>query len=238
MKSLLWLWLLREIVAENTEEECEIVFCATGIKFPMVQYLNESCKSLSDTSGPHGHTSAPAHKFISVNVSNEVCYKSCSPHKSTYSALRRDTCVCFDSHSGSPADPVPCNVNCPGNSSQFRSGDSWYTFHSMYLWVTPVEVIYSGMSEPVGNNMSMSTTVCLDYSNEIVPFISTFTSGQHLASHELVCDFLLRKLVVRQRCFEIERPHMRKCSPCVKNGQRTARVISNALKGIQLPQTH
>ena len=33
MKSLLWLWL---IVAENTEEECETVFCTTGIKVLMV----------------------------------------------------------------------------------------------------------------------------------------------------------------------------------------------------------
>ena len=31
--------------------------------------------------------------------------------------------------------------------------------------------------------------------------------------------------------------HMRKCSPCVKNGQRTAGVISNALKNTQLPHT-
>ena len=36
MKSLLWLWLLREIVVENTEEECETVFCTTVIKVPMV----------------------------------------------------------------------------------------------------------------------------------------------------------------------------------------------------------
>ena len=121
-----------------------------------------------------------------------------------YSALRRDNCVCSDSHSGSPADPVPCNVNCPGNSSQFLSVDSWYTFHVMYLWVTPVEVICTGMPEPVGNNMPTSTTVCLDYSNEIVPFISTCPSGQHLAGHELVCDFLMRKCVLRQRCFEIK----------------------------------
>ena len=61
-RSLLWLWLLREIVSENTEEECEIVFCMTGIKFLTVQYLNESCISLSGiASGPHGQTSAPAH---------------------------------------------------------------------------------------------------------------------------------------------------------------------------------
>ena len=46
MKSLLCLRLRREIVAENTEEEWETVFCATGIKVPMVQYLNESCKAL------------------------------------------------------------------------------------------------------------------------------------------------------------------------------------------------
>ena len=133
MKSLLWLWLLREIVAENTEEECETVFCATGIKVPMVPYLNESCMSLSGMpSGPHGQTSAPAHEFSSANMTNEVCYKSCCLHKSIYSAFQRDHCVCFDSHSGIPADPALCNVNCPGNSSQFCRGDSWYTFHLMY----------------------------------------------------------------------------------------------------------
>ena len=76
MKSLLWLWLLREIVVENTEEECETVFCTTVIKVPMVPYLNESCMSLSGMSpGPYGQTSAPAHEFNSANVSNEVCYK-------------------------------------------------------------------------------------------------------------------------------------------------------------------
>ena len=58
-------------------------------------------------------------------------------------------------------------MNCPGNSSQFCGGDSWYTFHLMYLWVAPVEAICCGMPEPVGNNMPMSTTVCLDYFNEI-----------------------------------------------------------------------
>ena len=73
----------------------------------------------------------------------------------------------------------------------------------MYLWVAPVEAMCSGMPEPVGNNMPMSTTVCLDYFNEIVPCISTCPSGQHLASHEPVCDPLLRKWVMRQRCFEI-----------------------------------
>ena len=153
MKSLLWLWLLREIAA---------------------------------------------------NMSNKVCYKTCSLHKSMFSALQRDHCVCFDSHLGSSADPALCNVNCPGNSSQFCGGDSWYTFHLMYLWVAPVEAICSAMLEPVGNNMPVSTTVCLDYFNEIVPCISTCSSGQHLASHEPVCDLFLRKWVVRQRCFEIK----------------------------------
>ena len=94
----------------------------------MVPYLNESCMSLSGMpSGPHGQTSAPAHKFNSDNMSNEVCYKSCSLHKNIHSALQRDHCVCFDSHSGSPADPALCNVSCPGNYSQFCGGDSWYT---------------------------------------------------------------------------------------------------------------
>ena len=204
MKSLLWLWLLREIVAENTEEECETVFCTTGIKVPMVPYLNESCTSLSGmSSGPHGQTYAPAHEFRSANMSNKVCDKTCSLHKSKNSTLQRDHCVCFDSHLGSSADPVLCDVNCPGNSSQFCGGDSWYTFHLMYLWAPPVEAICSGMTEPVGNNMPTYTTVCLDYFNEIVPCISTCPSEQHLASHEPVCDLLLRKWVVRQRCFEI-----------------------------------
>ena len=156
MKSLLWLWLLREIVAENTEEECETVFCTTDIKVPMVPYLSESGMSLwGMSSGPHGQTSAPAHEFSSANMSNEVCHKSCSLHKSIYSALHRGHCVCFDSHSGSPADPVLCNVNCPRNSSQFCGGDSWYTFHLMYLWVAPVGAICSGMTEPVGNNANV-----------------------------------------------------------------------------------
>ena len=73
-----------------------------------------------------------------------------------------------------------------------------YPFHLMYLWVALVKAICSGLPEPT------STTVCLDYFNEIVPCISTCPSGQHLASHELVCDCPLRKCVVRQRCFEIK----------------------------------
>ena len=53
--------------------------------------------------------------------------------------------------------------------------------------------------------MPTYTTVCLDCFNEIGgPCISTCPSRLHLASHESVCDFLLRKWLVRQRCFEIE----------------------------------
>ena len=95
-KSLLWLWLLREIVIENTVEEREIGFCATGIKVSTVPYMNESCMS----SVPHGQTFVPVHEFGSVNVSNEVCYKSCSLHKSIYSALQCHYRVCFGSHFG------------------------------------------------------------------------------------------------------------------------------------------
>ena len=120
MQSFLWLWLLREVVAENAKEECETVFCATSIKVPMDPYLNESCMSLSGmSSGPHGQTFAPAHEFSSGNMSNEVCYKSCSLHKSMYSALQSDHCVYSESHLGSPADSALCNVICPGNYSQF-----------------------------------------------------------------------------------------------------------------------
>ena len=67
MKSSLWLWLLQEIVAENSKEECETVLCTTGIKVPMVPYLNAGMSS-----GPHSQTSAPAHEINSANVSNEV----------------------------------------------------------------------------------------------------------------------------------------------------------------------
>ena len=67
-----------------------------------------------------------------------------------------------------------------------------------------MEAICSGTPEPVGNNMPTYTAVCFDYFNEIVPCISMYTSGQHLASHEPVSDLLLRKWVVRQRCFDIE----------------------------------
>ena len=74
----------------------------------------------------------------------------------------------------------------------------------MYLWAALEKATCSGMPEPVGNNMPTYTTVCLDYFNKIVPCISTSPSGQHLASHEPVCDLLLRKWVVRQRRFEIK----------------------------------
>ena len=162
--------------------------------------------SLSDmSSGAHGQTSAPTHEFSSAYMCNEVYYKSCSMHKSIFRAITRDNCVCFDSHLRIPPDPDLCNVNRPENSSQLCGGDSWYTFHLMYLWVAPVDSICFEMPEPVGNNMPKSTTVCLDYFNEIVPCISTSQSGQHLASSEPVCDLLLRKCVVRQRCFEIKR---------------------------------
>ena len=156
------------------------------------------------SSGPHGQTSAKAHEFNSANMSNEVYYTSCCLHKSVYIVFQRDDCVCFDSHSGSPVDPSLCNVNCLEHASRFCGGDGWHTFHLMYLWVASVDSICFEMPEPVGNNMPKSTTVCLDYFNEIVPCISTCPSRQHLASHEPVCDLLLRKWAVRQRCFEIE----------------------------------
>ena len=62
--------------------------------------LVENAEALTMSSGPHSQTSAPAHESRSANMSNEVCHKSCSLHKSIYSALQRDHGVCFDSHSG------------------------------------------------------------------------------------------------------------------------------------------
>ena len=133
-------------------------------------------------------------------------------------------------------------VKCPGISSQFCDGDSWYTFRLRYLWVAPVETICSGMSEPVGNNVPMYSTVCLDYFNEIVPCIRTCISRPHFASYEPVWDPLWRKRVVRQRCFGIEHAGVSRvahtgCNSCVKNGQCKAGVLSNTSKGTQLPQT-
>ena len=185
----------------------------------------------------------PAHVLSSGNMSNEVRYTSCSLHKSIYSVLQRDHFVCFGSHSGIPADPVLCNVKFPGNFSQFCGVDSWYTLHLMYLWVAPVEAICFGTPESVGNNVPTYTTVCVDYFNEIVPCSSMCPSRQHLASHELVCDFLLRKWAVQQRCFEIKcvsashAAHAEAQSLC-REVTENGIVISNALKGTQLPQTH
>ena len=51
--------------------------------------------------------------------------------------------------------------------------------------------------------MRKYTTVCFDYFNEIAPCVSTCYSGQRLASNEFVCDLLLSKWAVQQRCFEI-----------------------------------
>ena len=74
----------------------------------------------------------------------------------------------------------------------------------MYLWAAPVDTICFEMPESVESNMPTSTTICLDYFNEIAPCISTCLSGQHLASNEPVCDLLLRKWAVQERCFEIK----------------------------------
>ena len=126
-------------------------------------------------------------------MSNEVCYKSCSLHK-VYTSPSNVTVVYVLIRTWEARlIRAPCNVSCPGNSSQFCGGDSWYTFHLMYLWVALVKAICSGMLEPVENNMPTSTTICLDDFNEIVSCISTCHSGQHLASNEPVCDLLLRK---------------------------------------------
>ena len=73
----------------------------------------------------------------------------------------------------------------------------------MYQWVAPVDTTCFGTPESVESNMPTSTTICLDYFNEIAPCISTCHSGQHLASNEPVCDLLLRKWAVQQRWSDI-----------------------------------
>ena len=45
------------------------------------------------------------------------------------------------------------------------------------------------MLEPVRNNVPVSTTICLDYSNEIVLCINTCPSGQHLEAMNLSVIF-------------------------------------------------
>ena len=88
---------------------------------------------------------------------------------------------------------------------------SWYSLHGAghdfpevvpRCWKTASQsAICSGMSEPAANNTTKSTTVCLDCFNENVLCVSKCPVGQHLSSQDLVCDPLLRKRVVRQRCF-------------------------------------
>ena len=185
------------------KKNVKTVFCATGIKLPMVPYPNESCMSLSGmSSGPHGQTSAPAHKFMSADMSNEVCYKSCGLHKSIHSALQRDHCVFFDSHSGRPADSAICNVNCPG---QFFSVLWW-----RQLVHVPCDVSVGGSrgGDLFWNAGSQLGTTC-QCPRQFVSTVSTrlflasarAPSGQHLVSHEPVCHLLLRKCVVRQKMF-------------------------------------
>ena len=137
-------------------------------------------------------------------MSNEVCHNSRSLHKSTHSALQHDHRVRFDLITESSDDSALGDVKCPGISPQFCDGDSWYTFRLRYLWGAPVETICSGMSEPLGNNVPLHSTVCLDYFNEIVSRISTCISRPHIVSYELVWAPLWRKRVVRQRCFGIK----------------------------------
>ena len=108
----------------------------------------------------------------------------------------------------------------------------------MCLWELPWNRFVLECRSQLGT--TCPTTVCLDYFNEIVPRISMCSSGQHLASHESVCDFLLRKWILRQKCFN--QVCLRLSCTCVsavlvKKGHGTAGVISNALKGAQLPQT-
>ena len=147
--------------------------------------MRVACPSSGMSSGPHGQTSAPAHEFSSANMSNEGLLQILqSAQKYGDSALQRDHCVCFGSHSGSPADPALWNVNCPGNSSQFCGGDSWYTFHLMYLWVAPVEAICSGMPEPVGEQ----------HANVHDSSVSIISTRLFLASARAPADSILRAM--------------------------------------------
>ena len=177
-----------------------------------------------------------------VDMSNKDCHNSRNLHKSIHSALQHDHRVRFDLITESSDDSAMGNVKCPGISSQFCDGDSWYTFRLRYLWVAPVETICSGMPELDGNNEPMYSTVCLGYFNEIVPRISTCISRPHFAS----CAFFwvlsgesawYGKDVLASSMPASLVSHMRKCNSCVKNGQCTAGVISNTSKGTQLPQT-
>ena len=52
--------------------------------------------------------------------------------------------------------------------------------------------------------MSRSTAICFDYQNKLKPCKSSCPDGMHLASHDPVCDPILRKWVVRQRCYTVK----------------------------------
>ena len=175
-----------------------------------------------------------------VDMSNEVCHNSRSLDKSIHSALQHDHRERFDLITECSDDSAMGNVTCPGIPSQFCDDDSWYTFRLRYLWVAPVETICSGMSEPVGNNVPMYSTVCLDYFNEIVPRISTCISTLQAMNPSGILSgesAWYGKDVLASNMLASLVSHMRKCNSCVKNGQCTAGVISNTSKGTQLPRT-
>ena len=79
------------------------------------------------------------------------------------------------------------------------------SFHLNFLCVAPVEPTQcGGLPEPEVSNMSRSTTTCFDYKNKLKPFKSSCPDGVRLASHDPVCDPILRKWVVRQWCYTVK----------------------------------
>ena len=125
------------------------------------------------------------------------------------------TCMSLSStSSGLPTEPA---------TELHTSVSAIMTYDECYNVCNEYATIYSALQgdtlrwlartpEPEVSNMSRSTTICFDYQNRLKPCKSSCPHGMHLARHDPVCDPILRKWVVRQRCYTVEclnAPHIR-----------------------------
>lgn len=206
MKSISILLSFLFVFVESAESQNSSHPCSNGTKVPAAPYVAGTCMSLSSTSsGLPGEAPIEAQASSSVTMSYHECYNTCSENQTIYSALQGNRCLCFDTYVGSSVSQSQCNTPCPGNSSQVCGGSGVYSFHLNYLWVSPVEATEcAGLPDPSSSNMSTSSTVCFDYQNRINPCKSSCPDGMRLASHDPICDPILRKWVVRQRCYTVK----------------------------------
>ena len=136
-------------------------------------------------------------RFVSAAMTYDECCHVCSEKRFTahFKVIVASVCREFSRSEGVRK----------GNSSQSCGGENVFSFHLNFLWVAPVEPTQcDGLPEPEVSNRSRSTTTCFDYQNKLKPFKSSCPDGMRLASHDPVCDPILRKWVVRQRCYTVK----------------------------------